>query len=131
MTDDEEQSESWQALYERITALLPAFGIESAVGEGDYWVLDENWGPRQHKVCIFNLDMLKPVVVRALQKLLREFPDWGIMLAVDGPGKEEIWPPMGIVIQENEVSDSLQRQYFPSEYQSIKYEGSRAGMDND
>jgi hypothetical protein len=131
MTDDEKQSESWKALYKKIIALLPAFGTESAIGEGEYWVLDENWGPRQHKVCVFNLDMLRPVVVLELQKLLREFPDWGIMLAIDVPGKEEVWPPMGLIIWQNEIVDSLQRQYFPPEYQSIRYEGSRVGTDKD
>lgn len=131
MTDDEEQNESWQALYERIVSLLPTYGIESAIGEGDYWVLDENWGPRQHKVCVFNLSMLRNNVVRSLQELLKEFPDWGIMLAVDVPEMENIWPPMDLIIREHEIIDGLQRQYFPPEYQSIQYEGSRVGTDKD
>ncbi len=131
MTDDEEQSRSWQSLYEKVSALLPDYGTESAIGEGDYWVLDENWGPRQQKVCVFNLIILKPKVIRALQGLLKDYPGWGIMLAVDVPGKEDAWPPMGLIIREHEIIDGLQRQYFPPEYQSIQYEGSRIGTDKD
>jgi len=32
---------------------------------------------------------------------------------------------MGLVISEDEITDGLQRQYFPKKYQSIEYEGSR------
>jgi hypothetical protein len=32
---------------------------------------------------------------------------------------------MGLVIRDDEIVDGLQRQYFPREFQTIKYEGSR------
>ena len=125
--EDKEQGKVWSILYDRITKLLQQFGTENPFGEGDYWVLDDNWGPLQHKICVFNLKMLKPNIVYALQSLLSDFPDWGIVIAVDIPGKEKRWPPMGLTLGAHEIIDELQRQYFPNEFQNIEYEGSTRG----
>ncbi|MGH6770084.1 MAG: hypothetical protein ACRECO_13800 [Xanthobacteraceae bacterium] len=43
--------------------------------------------------------MLKPVVAKSLQPLLREFPDWEIVVVVDIPGKEDQWPRMGAIAE--------------------------------
>jgi hypothetical protein len=75
--------------------------------------------------------MLRPPVVESLQRVLHEFPDWEIMVAVSVPGLGEAWPDMGITIRAHEIVDGLQRQYFPPEFRDIRYEGSRAGTDRD
>jgi hypothetical protein len=48
-----------------------------------------------------------------------------IVIAVDVPGKENEWPSMGLVVRHQEIVDGLKREYFPSEFQNIQYEGSR------
>jgi hypothetical protein len=133
MTDGEDvqQNKNWSLIYDELVPLMARFGVDDAFGEGDYWILDDNWGPKQHKICVFNLDILRPEVVYALQNIIRNFSDWSVVVAVDVPGKEEVWPPMGLIIREHEIIDGLQRQYFPPEYQSIQYEGSRVGTDKD
>lgn len=129
--DEEEQARTWQLLYERICALLRRFGKEDAVWRGDYWVVDDNWGFRQQKIYINNLDLLRPSIIKPLQRLLAEFPDWEIMAAVSVPQLGESWPTMGLTIRAHEIVDGLQRQYFPKQYQHIEYEGSRRGTDRD
>jgi len=91
----------------------------------DCLLLDENLGVWQHKIETSNLEMLRPVVIKSLQKLLVGYSNWEIVIAVSSPGKEKVWPSMGLVISEDEIIDGLQRQYFPKEFQSIEYEGSR------
>jgi hypothetical protein len=88
-------------------------------------LLDENLGLWHHRIETSNLEIVRPAVVKSLQKLLIGYPNWEIVIAVGNPGKKKIWPAMGLVISEDEIVDGLQRQYFPKEFQSIEYEGSR------
>jgi hypothetical protein len=37
------------------------------------------------------------------------------------------WPNMGISIRANEIIDDLRREYFPTEFQDLAYEGARRG----
>jgi hypothetical protein len=128
--DDElEQANMWQALYDRIRRFMRTQGTEYYLPPGDCWVLDDNWGSKQQKILIRNLNLLRPPIVKSLQKMLHEFPDWEIMLAVSMPGSG--WPDMGLTIRAHEIIDGLQRRYFPSDFRSIQYEGSRVGTEKD
>lgn len=125
--------EQWDALYEVIASTLAPYGVESATTDsGDYWIVDRPYGYDQHNVNISNLRMLDPEIVYSLQGVLKEFPGWEIFITVYVPSSErDRWPDMGLIIREHEIIDGLQRQYFPPEYQSIQYEGSRVGTDKD
>ncbi len=125
--DVAKQEFEWAQLYARIEKILPQFGKSDYTGRGDYWVVDDNWGCRQHKLYITDLKMLSPNIVKQLQKILENFLDWEIIVAVDLEGAGKLWPKMGLIIKPHEVIDGLQRQFFPEEYQEIKYEGSRRG----
>jgi len=63
-------------------------------------------------------------VIKSLQTLLSTYPNWEIVIAVGSPEKKN-WPPMGLVIRDDEIIDGLQRQYFSNEFQNLEYEGSR------
>jgi hypothetical protein len=118
-------------LFDSVREVLQQFGVEDHFGKGDYLVVDDNYGFRGHKVEIHSLRMLNPQIVKALQLLLRKFPDWEIVVAVGIPGKEKLWPPMGLTIRAHEIIDGLQRQYLPAEYREIYYAGSRLGTERD
>src|SRR5687767_10045579 len=102
-SDETEQERTWGILYDQIRAILLEFGEENAFGDGDYWVLDDNWGVWQHKVEVHNLKMLKPHVVESLRALLAEHADWEIVIGVDIPNKEGLWPPMGLILRHSEI----------------------------
>jgi hypothetical protein len=72
------------------------------------------------------LDLLAPSIVKLLQNILADFPDWEIVVAIDFKDKGLSWPNMGLTIRAHEIIDELQRQYFPPQYQGIRYEGTRA-----
>lgn len=125
--DDAEQVRVWEILYVRLKDILDEFGREDWLGRADYWIVDDNWGTRQHKLYITNLDLLAPSVVRLLQNALAEFTGWEIVVAIDLREKGHSWPNMGLTIRAHEIIDELQRQYFPTQYQGLKYDGSRRG----
>jgi hypothetical protein len=119
------QENEWENLYGRIRALLQNFGADNPIREGDYWLVDENWGIRQQKLEVQNLTLLAPAIVEQLQTLLAEFPAWEIVLSVDVPGKEHIWPGMGLIIGHKEIIDGLERQLLPVPFSDFEYQGSR------
>lgn len=128
---EDEQERIWIELYDRLRERLEKFGTEDVDRSADSWIHDENWGTLQHKVYIRNLALLRPNVVKSLQQLLLPYPDWEIVVAVSVPGPGDAWPDMGLTIRAHEIIDGLKRQYFPKEFQDIRYEGSRPGTEND
>src|SRR3974390_153680 len=118
------QELQWAQSYAQVENTLYRFGKSHYRGHCDYWVVDDNWGCRQHKVYVNNLEMLSPNIVKLLQKVLVGFPGWEIVVALDFEGPAKSWPKMGLIIRSNEIVDDLKRQYFPSSYRHLKYEGS-------
>src|SRR5262245_27138256 len=91
MTNDlaEEQRREWLALYDQIRAVLQQFGEEDDYpGRKDFWLFNENLGLWQHKIEMGKLDMLRPVVIKSLQKLLIGYPNWEIAVSVTSPEAE-------------------------------------------
>jgi hypothetical protein len=129
--DEDEQERTWSALYDQIEAILRQFGTEDHFGEGDYLLVNDNYGWRRHTIEIHKLPMLNPEIVKLLKPLLRQALDWEIVIAVDIPGTEMTWPRMGLTIRDHEIIDGLQRQFLPEECRSLSYEGSRPGTGYD
>lgn len=42
--DDELQEQEWHALYQRIVQTMAQWGVDDAVGKGDYLIVDDNYG---------------------------------------------------------------------------------------
>ena len=97
-----EQERVWGILYARLEKILRRFGKSDGTGHADYWLLDDNWGPKQHKLYINNLKMIAPPIVKLLQAALAEFPDWEVVAAVAVAGAGESWPEMGLTIRAHE-----------------------------
>ena len=124
MTEDKgltEQERIWGLLYDEISEVLRQFGTEDHFGHADYLLVDDNYGWKRHTIEIHKLHMLEPPVVKMLQPLLRELPGWEVVIAVDIPGTEGKWPPMGLRVQPDAIIDDLRRQYLPAEFSSIRY----------
>jgi hypothetical protein len=103
---------------------------EDGLQVADYYFVQDNWGGPLHQIEIHSLHMLQPVIIRSLQGLLRDFPEWEIVVRVDVPGTEEKWPGMGLTIYADSICDALKREYLPAEYRSIAYEGAVAFNNN-
>lgn len=55
----------------------------------------------------------------------------GIRAFVDVPGKENEWPGMGLIIQQDRILYELQRKYLPNEFRDFRYRDSRRLFDAD
>ena len=129
--EDELRDQIWEDLYKRVLDLLSRYGKESATGDGDFLVVDDNYSWRRQIVNIFTLKMLTANIIAELRSLLDKLPDWEIVYALDIPGKEKEWPPMGVTIRKKEIIDGLQRKYLPDSFRSFVIPGSRPGTGYD
>ena len=123
--DEAQRKRVWKILHDRITEVLDRFGQKDAFGRGDYWLVDEDLGTYRQKLEVQNLNLLKPHIIKSLQALLDGYPDWEIMFRVDVVGKESAWPPMGLIIHDDEIIDDLKRELLPPELRHVVYEGAR------
>ncbi len=129
--DHKTDSADWLLLYQTLRRQLANFGREDAFRRADFWVDDSDTGFAQQKIYINTLELLRPRVVEALQRLVKTFPGCEIMVAVSIPGIGEHWPTMGLIIRAEEIVDGLQRRYFPRDFQNVQYKGSRPGTEHD
>ena len=67
-----EEDRDTRALYASLEQLLGARGTSNAFGKGDYWIVEDSWAPRSHKVCIFNIEFLTPQLAEEVQQLLKQ-----------------------------------------------------------
>jgi hypothetical protein len=116
---DAEQEREWAILYDQIKSVLQQYGQENdGTEEKDYLLVDDNLGWYKHRIEANKLELAQPVVVKSLQKLLIEYPNWEIIVALGRSFG-------GLVVRNDEIMDGLRRENLPKEFQTIEYEGSR------
>jgi len=116
---DAQQDREWAILYEQIKSVLQQYGMpDDGAEQKDFLLVDDNLGLYRHRIEATKLDLVQPVVVKSLQKLLIGYPNWEIVVAL---GRNF----GGLVIRDDEIMDGLRRENFPKEFQAIEYEGSR------
>jgi hypothetical protein len=99
--------------------VLQQYGEENDGAEQkDYLLGDDNLGLYKHRIEANKLELVQPVVVKSLQKLLIGYPNWEIIIALGRSFG-------GLVIRDDEIMDGLRRENLPKEFQTIEYEGSR------
>lgn len=54
---DGEPSE-WQRSYDAILPVVQKFGRDNAFGEGEFWLVDDDWGGQMHKLYVFDISAL-------------------------------------------------------------------------
>lgn len=114
------QEAEWERLHDQIIATLEPFGeIDPFLG-GDYWLVDDYWGPKVQRLEFKTLQMLRPEIIELLQSLLVPYPDWYITVRVFIPDKKD-WPGMGLFVYSDEVVDELQRDYLPPEFREMTF----------
>src|SRR5262249_57073319 len=78
---DAEQEREWAILYDQIKSVLQQYGQENdGSEEKDYLLVDDNLGWYKHRIEANKLELAQPVVVKSLQKLLIEYPNWEIIV---------------------------------------------------
>jgi hypothetical protein len=122
---EERLNREWSELYDRMKSLLLQYG-EDDIDDGDYYLVDENFGRYTHQVEFHRLHMLRPEIIKALQSLLAGYPDWEIEVSVRIPEENiRIEPGEALTLHDDEIIDALDRGLLPEKYRDLKYQGSQ------
>ena len=69
---------------------------------------------------------MRPDIIKSLQGLLKDYPDWEIEISILVPEEDiSIEPGEGLTLRDDEIVDALDRTRLPEKYRDLKYEGSR------
>src|SRR5688500_6196059 len=117
--DSSSEHQVWLALYDRLCKILSAHGESSAFGEGEYWLLDDDWGNREHLLYVFREEFLTIEIVYELKEILKDFEGWKVVVAMDVVGwDKKVVPPMGLVISGRTIQDDLKRQFLTGNFKN-------------
>jgi hypothetical protein len=118
----DEQDKEWAALYVTLRKSLASLGTENAFGEGDYWIVDDNYGDKAHKLCIHKLSFLRPPALASMQTALQRFPGWRIVVQMEAEVNGVPLPPEGLVIYADGVEQHWDRSRFAALAKSLHLE---------
>ena len=119
---DFDGSSEWSELHHELSAFLSKWGRSSPFGEGDYWLLDDNWGNGEHLVYIYKENYLTPALVQGIKEIIKRFPRWKVVISMDiGAQTNEKIPPMGLVISSERVQDDLNREFLAGSLKNVRF----------
>jgi hypothetical protein len=125
--NDERFKKEWKELYSRIRNTLQRFGEDNCAG-GDYFVEDRIPITKEHvhTLRLHRLHMLRPEVMKTLQGVLIDHPEWKIEVCVLSPEENTFLSfEAGLVLCSDGIIDALDRSMLPKRYRDFVYEGSR------
>ena len=90
----------WVTFYEALLTLLSHYGENNAFGEGDYWLVDDDWGSVDQKLIISNPRILTRSLVAEISTLIKSLGLLGasVMIAFEPKDKRTDFPAEGIVV---------------------------------
>jgi hypothetical protein len=114
--------QEWSALYGELSSFLSKRGQSSPYGEGEYWLLDDDYGNGEHLLYLYREDFLSAEIVCEIRKILTRFPQWKVVVSMDviAWDKNKV-PPMGLVISHDGIEDGLRREFLTSSLRDIKF----------
>ena len=116
-------------LFKLMARTLRQFGRN----RNDYFIAKERSWAYRHLVFTDNALLLRAPAIKALQGLLLDFPDWEIVICVTNRESvsEDVrlygfeWPDSQVIIRDDAIIDSLNRDHLPQEFRELVIEGSR------
>lgn len=94
----------------------------------DYEVFEDDWGLSQVLLRIMNFDVLSLRIVNKLRRILKNRPDWEIMVRFDPRVDPPDWRETGIRIHAYEVVDGLNRDGLPARYRTMFFIDARPAI---
>lgn len=75
---------AWTECYQTLHRELMKLGTESPFGDGDFWLVDEDYGAFDQKICVFQAAFLNKVLIRSIQSVLvRDFQNWRVFIVLE------------------------------------------------
>jgi hypothetical protein len=104
----------WRSLYDTLSKALGSLGKENPYGEGDYWIVDDDYGDTAHKLCVTKLSFLGIQVIAAIQEALKPLIGWRVVVQLEVEIDGTPLPSEGIVIYSDHVEQHWDRARFAS-----------------
>lgn len=113
----------FMVLLDRIVALLGPLGIryQHDSPQGDYWISEDDTWPEMVEIEFLNLDLLRLPIIKSLQALLADYPEWAIAVRVEGADEKGKRRGMGLIVEFNRIGDELQREYLPAIFKDMRF----------
>ena len=107
MTDhDELQAREWQLLYAELTTVLECHGKQNPAGDGGFWIVDDNYGSPQHKVCVNQVSFLTRPIAVEVQRLLRKYSlGWEVLFSLDRPALRPTENDLGVLVRKTDIQE--------------------------
>jgi len=103
---EQRQEQEWDALFSELTVLLERHGTQDPFGDADFWIVDDNYGSPQHKVCVHRISFLTRPLALEVQRALRKYSlAWEVLFSLD---KAELRPTendLGILVRKADVQE--------------------------
>ena len=84
MTDaDSSERAEWTKIYELLLAVLTRHGVHDPFGDGDFYLVDDDYGSMQHKIECTSAAAFTPALTTEIQELLAPFEgEWEVVVAL-------------------------------------------------
>jgi hypothetical protein len=100
------QVEEWESLYDALTNLLANYGKEDAFGNGDYFVVSDNYGTPQQKVCVGKVSFITRPLALDIQRLIRKYSlAWEVLLDFDPRDPRLNKEDFGITVRKADIEE--------------------------
>ena len=111
------QREEWGLLYRELLAVLPAHGREDPFGNGDYWLVDDNYSSTQHKICATRPSFVTRPMVKAVQRLLQgRRLHWEVLVSLDFKDAKRHPDDLGILVSAHRIDENWNRERMRKTY---------------
>lgn len=93
--------DEWKVLYDAVRNVCEKHGNEDCYGNGDYWVVDDDWGGVSQKILVSSASFLTPKLVEELANCIAKTQLYGAQIFVVLELKTnslKLPPTMGLVI---------------------------------
>jgi hypothetical protein len=104
------RDDEWKRLYEDLRKSFNTLGIEDPYGEGDYWLVDDDYGDTTHKLCVHSKTFLTLALIRSIQQALAAFPHWRVMLQIEFPITGVAHASSGLIIYHHTIEEHWDRK---------------------
>jgi len=77
------QHTEWEAIYGLLLAILERHGDHDPFGDGDFFLVDDDYGSTQHKIECTSKAAFTPALAAEIQQLLQSFErTWEVIVAL-------------------------------------------------
>jgi hypothetical protein len=100
------RAQEWKVLYSELRAVLEKHGREDPFGNGDFWVVDDDYGSPQHKVCVTRVSFLTRPLALEVQRLIRKYSrSWEVLFAFDLNDSRKDPSDLGITVRKADIEE--------------------------